>query len=100
MRHVSTPLRGNKLARPTVVLFLCAGMVPKIDGKAVDLNANPGRPLWLTPGDPMEDLIYGEGLVLTPLHLMAKVERMLRAEEGREGMGVWEEVFVNGGFEV
>jgi hypothetical protein len=34
---------------------------------------------------------------LNPWHLMVKVERMLRKDEGREGAGVWEEVFTKTG---
>jgi hypothetical protein len=97
MRHVSTPLVGDSRGRPTAVLFLCAGMIPLWEGGAASLREDPGRPLWLEEDSPYADLLYREGELLNPWHLMVKVERMLRKDEGRVGAGVWEEVFTKTG---
>jgi hypothetical protein len=67
------------------------------EGGAASLREDPGRPLWLEEDSPYADLLYCEGELLNPWHLIIKVERMLRKDEGREGAGVWEEVFTKTG---
>jgi hypothetical protein len=97
MRYVLTPLVGDSRGRPTAVLFLCAGMMPLWEGGAASLRGDPGRPLWLEKDSPYADLLYRKGELLNPQHFMVRVERMLRKDEGREGAGVWEEVFTKTG---
>lgn len=46
---------------------------------------------------PFVDLIYGIGTFASPRYLLPQFDRLLRTEEGRTGIGAWEEMHARSG---